>query len=182
MSDDDDALTLSAAAARAGVHRSTLRRALDRGDFEGAAYRDDGSDGPGSGPWLIPVDVLDEHYPPDTPATGAPPSHEQSHATPSDQGEQEREQVDPDTPSPLVPIAALGPLFDQLAASQRRGDEAVARAAKAEAEAAFLRDRLAEARERTGAAPVAPPSGEQAAPPVQAVAEQSRPARWWRRR
>lgn len=51
------ALTLSEAATRARVSRSTVRRRLDAGDLPNA-YRADGPEGPGTGPWQIPVPDL----------------------------------------------------------------------------------------------------------------------------
>ena len=51
------ALTMTEAARRAAVSRSTVRRRLDRGAFPGA-WRDDGREGPGTGPWRVPVEEL----------------------------------------------------------------------------------------------------------------------------
>ena len=51
-------LTISAAARAAGVDQRTIRRHLNAGHFPGAA-RNDGSSGPGTGPWSIPsTDLL----------------------------------------------------------------------------------------------------------------------------
>jgi hypothetical protein len=50
-------LTVTRAAKAAGVDRRTIRRRLDGGEFP-HARRDAGSQGPESGPWLIPVGDL----------------------------------------------------------------------------------------------------------------------------
>jgi hypothetical protein len=50
-------LSISEAAAAAGVDRRTIRRKLDAGDFPNAS-RGDGRQGPATGPWVIPVTDL----------------------------------------------------------------------------------------------------------------------------
>ncbi len=55
--DDRLMLTVTEAAQAAGVDRRTIRRRLDSGDFP-HARREPGREGPGTGPWLIPVDDL----------------------------------------------------------------------------------------------------------------------------
>lgn len=54
---DQNALTLTEAADACGVHRSTIRRHLDGDDFPNA-YREDGRQGPETGPWRIPIGDL----------------------------------------------------------------------------------------------------------------------------
>jgi hypothetical protein len=55
--DDRLMLTVTEAAQAVGVDRRTIRRRLDSGDFP-HAHREPGRQGPGTGPWLIPVDDL----------------------------------------------------------------------------------------------------------------------------
>jgi hypothetical protein len=56
-SDGRPELTVTEAAKAAGVDRRTIRRRLDAGDFPNAR-RDDGKQGPDTGPWLLPVEDL----------------------------------------------------------------------------------------------------------------------------
>lgn len=51
------ALTLTQAASACGVSRSTIRRKLDKGMFDGA-YRLAGPNGPDTGEWVIPIEAL----------------------------------------------------------------------------------------------------------------------------
>lgn len=50
-------LTLSEAATATATSRSTVRRRLDAGELP-SAWREDGPDGPATGPWRIPVNDL----------------------------------------------------------------------------------------------------------------------------
>lgn len=113
------ALTLSEAAERCGVSRSTVRRRLDAGDFA-HAWRDDGRDGPGTGPWMVPVSDLvgaglDVTRPPDEPA------REQG----SEQGHE--------TPPPGEPSGEVARLRAELAAAEHRAAIAEERATAARA-------------------------------------------------
>lgn len=54
---DRPVLTVTEAARASGVDRRAIRRRLDSGEFPNA-YRDVGSQGPETGPWLIPVEDL----------------------------------------------------------------------------------------------------------------------------
>ena len=54
---DQPVLTITEAARATGVDRRTLRRRLDGGEFPNA-YRDTGTQGTGSGAWLIPAEDL----------------------------------------------------------------------------------------------------------------------------
>jgi hypothetical protein len=72
-------LTVTEAAKATGVDRRTIRRRLDADEFPNA-HRDDGKQGPGSGPWLIPVEdllgaglKLHAPTPPDEPKPAAEP-------------------------------------------------------------------------------------------------------------
>jgi len=76
------ALTLTEAARAAGVDRRTLRRRLDAGELPNA-YRDRGRQGPGTGPWLIPVgDLLAAGFTLNAPSPGP------AHARHDDQGDE----------------------------------------------------------------------------------------------
>jgi hypothetical protein len=57
--EDQLLLTVTQAARSAGVDRRTIRRRLDAGSFP-RAHREPGSNGPGSGRWLIPAGDLVE--------------------------------------------------------------------------------------------------------------------------
>ena len=99
-------LTLSEAAQRCGVSRSTVRRALDRGELPGAVQDD-------RGVWRVPVSAL-------TAAgwTGADTGAELGQRTASDTGGRA------DTgQSALTLLSQLAPLLEQLTNLQReRGD------------------------------------------------------------
>lgn len=122
---DDGPYTITDAADRAGVARSTIRRALDRGDFPNAA-RD--ADDP-RGTWLIPADDLDgAGYSADRGTTQGAPDADGGVDRGVDGGVQQG--------AAMVPLDTFRELFQHIA-------NAEARAAKAEAELAFLRERMA---------------------------------------
>lgn len=75
-------MTLTEAAAATGMHRATIRRRFDAGDFPNAR-RADGKHGPETGPWLVPVaDLLAAGLTLHAPAAGDPGPSE-----PADVGE-----------------------------------------------------------------------------------------------
>lgn len=122
-----EVLTITEAAERAGVHRSTIRRALDRDEFPDA-YQD--QDAPRQ-PWLIPVSNLDEAgYGATDRSTGARDGAD-SGVTRSTNGS--TPQAAPGTA--VVSVEMLSGLFQQVA-------DAEGRAAKASAQVAFLEERL----------------------------------------
>lgn len=133
MEDTSQTLTITEAADRAGVHRRTIRRALDRGDFPNA--RQDLKDL--RQPWLIPTSDLDAAgYGPVEDPTG--PDGRQSGTAATENGDraQDSRSVSDLTPgTALVSVDMLSGLFQSVANAERR-------AAKATAELEFLRERL----------------------------------------
>jgi len=108
--ESDQLLTLTEAAERCGVSRSTVRRALDRGELQGAVKGAQGA-------WQVPVSALT--------AAGW---------TPADTGHRTGADIGRDTPpdtggqadtgqSALTLLSQLAPLLEQLTNLQReRGD------------------------------------------------------------
>lgn len=131
MTDDPAALvTIGEAADLTGRHRTTIRRALDRGDFPGA--RQD----PGPvGAWRIPLDELTDAYRVATPTHADPPAAAPS--APNAQG------------SALALLSELAPLLQRVQDAERERADAQADARIAEHE----RDRLAERLDEATAAP-----------------------------
>lgn len=135
--------TITEAADAAGVARSTIRRALDRGDFPNAAQDDDDP----RSPWRIPTGDLEAAgYAPQEPPQAAPQA-----AGPDATGSPlSAPQGAPQEPSrALISLADVAPIFDRLADAERRAGEAEGRAHAAERESAHLRERLEEIRART---------------------------------
>lgn len=98
-----DELTLTQAAAAAGVSRSTVRRMLDRGQLEGAHQDEQGT-------WLVPVSALV--------SAGLElraPGAEQGQDTPGERGAQPG--------SALSVLSELAPLLQQLTNLQRERGE-----------------------------------------------------------
>lgn len=123
--EDRDPLTITEAAERAGVARSTIRRALDRDDFPNAARDEDDP----RGTWLIPTADLDEAgYGADRGTPQGAPDADGGATSSADGGVQQG--------AAMVPLDTFRELFQHIA-------NAEARAAKAEAELAFLRERMA---------------------------------------
>lgn len=113
---DDEALTITEAADRAGVARSTIRRALDRDAFPNATQDPDDP----RGTWLIPVsDLVDAGYPPQDDATDAPQVDETG-ATGGAVGDATERA--PGTA--LISVEALSPLFQQIANAEARATRA----------------------------------------------------------
>jgi len=154
-------LTVTEAAKAAGVDRRTIRRRLDADDFPNA-HRDTGKQGPGSGPWLIPVEDLlaaglKLHQPsgPDEPTTDTATAHAETEAT----------------------------LRAALADAVRRAD--VAEAVAAERERVIEAQALALRALRAGVDQAAASASDLPAPLRRAsdwAVVQPAPRRWWQRR
>lgn len=175
-------LTLTAAAGATGLHRRTLRRRLDGGDFPNA-YRDP------HGQWLVPItDLLgagltvtaptvEPSSPSDSPAVDGALLRQSTHTPPSGQ-----------TVS-LVHAVELeaDQLRVALAEAERRAAEAEHRAELAElaaAERAATIDLLSVALRAlpAGTPPEPSPTGDPRVTPTTEPSSTPTPRRWWDRR
>ena len=127
----DDRITLRDAEHRFGVRTSTLRGWVRRGAIDGVL-----ASGPHGEQWMVIPESVAHHLSRRSPQTAA--SSRTRTAGPSDDGS-----------SMLVPRDAWDKLMDQLGNLHEAGMELASareRAAKAETEATFLRERLTEMR------------------------------------
>lgn len=142
------ALSISQAAARCGVSRTTVRRRLNAGSFP-HAWREDRREAPGSGPWQIPVTDLI--------AAGL-----DVHAT--DRPEQSQETVrglshdtTQDSPEPTGELVGrLGEMERERDEWRRRAEVAEARAQERQAHIEDLRMALRQLEAQTGPTPNGP--------------------------
>jgi hypothetical protein len=133
-------LTITQAAERAGVARSTIRRALDRGRFPGAIRDDDQAR-----TWLIPAGELDQAgYRPRNGATGASGA---SLSTP-----QPAPQAGASVGA-LALLSELGPLLERVSNAERERADAEAEARIAEHRLEVARERLVELEAAAASAP-----------------------------
>lgn len=130
MTDPDDTLTIGQAAKLAGKHPTTVKRALSRGAFPGAA-RGEGA----SAPWRIPRDELDALYGP----LDAPPDAPEHPAG-------------PDAPS-AAPSASVALPYSDLAPLLQRLTDAEHDRANAERDARVAEHRAEQLRGRARALP-----------------------------